>query len=57
VDFGVPLLTNPQLFKMFAEAMKKHKEGKLKFTQADSLFDYYALEKPEEAWTDKSEFH
>ena len=57
MDFGVPLLTNPQLFKMFAEAMKKHKEGKLKFTQADSLFDYYALEKPEEAWTDKSEFH
>ena len=57
VDFGVPLLTNAQLFKMFAESMKKHKEGKLKFTQADSLFDYYALEKPEEAWTNKNEFH
>ena len=25
VDFGVPLLTNAQLFKMFAESMKKHK--------------------------------
>jgi hypothetical protein len=25
--------------------------------QADSLFDYYARESPEEAWTDKSEFH
>lgn len=25
--------------------------------QADSLFDYYSREKPEEAWTDKSEFH
>jgi len=32
-------------------------EGKLKFTQADSLFDFYALEKPEEAWTNKNEFH
>ena len=25
--------------------------------KADSLFDYYSREKPEEAWTDKSEFH
>lgn len=33
VDFGVPLLTDPQLFKMFVEALKKHKDGQLKFTQ------------------------
>jgi carbamoyl-phosphate synthase (ammonia) len=57
VDFGVPLLTNAQLFKMFVEAIEKHKAGKLQFTQADSLFDYYRREKPEEAWTSADEFH
>jgi len=31
VDFGVPLLTNPQLFKMFTEALKKNNEGKIQF--------------------------
>jgi hypothetical protein len=88
VDFGVPLLTNPQIFKMFVEAMQKHKDGKITFTkvrqsfaflhhyhilyppllilnvslflltqQADSLFDYYSKESPEEAWTNPQEFH
>ena len=33
VDFGVPLLTNAQLFKMFVESLRKHKEGKVQFTQ------------------------
>lgn len=33
VDFGVPLLTNAQLFKMFVESLKKHKEGKVQFTK------------------------
>ena len=36
VDFGVPLLTNPQLFKMFAEALVKHKQGKLQFTRVNN---------------------
>lgn len=31
VDFGVPLLTNPQLFKMFTESLKKNNEGKIQF--------------------------
>jgi carbamoyl-phosphate synthase (ammonia) len=35
VDFGVPLLTNPQLFIMFAEALVKHKEGKLQFSKVN----------------------
>ena len=45
VDFGVPLLTNPQLFKMFAQALDKNQRGEIMITQADSLFDYYAKEK------------
>ena len=38
VDFGVPLLTNPQLFKMFAEALVKHHQGKFSFTKVSSKF-------------------
>ena len=37
VDFGVPLLTNAQLFKMFVESLRKHKEGKVQFTQVRFL--------------------
>jgi len=33
VDYGIPLLNNAQLFKMFTEALVKHKEGKIQFTQ------------------------
>jgi methylglyoxal synthase len=40
VDFGVPLLTNPQLFKLFAEALKKNKEGKLQFTQVSQSYPH-----------------
>ena len=57
VDFGVPLLTNPQLFIMFVDALRKHKAGHITITQAESLFDFYAKEKPDEVWTDKTEFH
>ena len=32
VDYGVPLLNNSQLFKMFVESLKKHKEGTMQFT-------------------------
>jgi carbamoyl-phosphate synthase (ammonia) len=57
VDFGVPLLTNAQLFKMFAEALVKHKEGKFQFTKADSLFDFYEKEEEDKTWTNPKEFH
>lgn len=33
VDFGVPLMTNAELFKVFSVALKKHNEGKLQFTK------------------------
>lgn len=57
VDFGVPLLTNAQLFKMFVEAIHKSKAGKIQVAEPDSLFDYYSKELPEEAWTARDEFH
>ena len=31
-DHGIPLLNNAQLFKMFVESLKKHKEGTMQFT-------------------------
>lgn len=57
VDFGVPLLTNAQLFKMFVESLRKHKEGKVQFTRGASLFDYYEREAPADSWTSPTEFH
>lgn len=57
VDFGVPLLNNAQLFKMFVEALKKHKEGKIQFTEVENLFDYYSKESVDDAWTGDKEFH
>lgn len=57
VDFGIPLLTNPQLFKMFVDSLRKNNEGKIQFLKSESLFDYYEREKPDEAWTAPTEFH
>jgi carbamoyl-phosphate synthase (ammonia) len=58
VDFGVPLLTNPQLFKMFVEAIQKHKQAdEVKASKPSSLFDFYKSEKPEDTWTSPKEFH
>ena len=50
VDFGIPLLTNPNLVKLFTSALIYNKKQKLVGLDPDSLFDYYAREKPEEAW-------
>lgn len=36
VDFGVPLLTNPQLFVMLVEALQKNADGKLQITEVCS---------------------
>ena len=33
VDYGVPLINNPQIFTMFTEALEKHKQGKLQFSE------------------------
>lgn len=40
VDFGIPLLTRPQLVKLFVESLVRHKRGELVGVRADSLFDY-----------------
>ena len=57
VDFGIPLLTQPQLVKLCVEALDRHKKGELVGIRADSLFDYYKKEKDADAWTKPNEFH
>ena len=57
VDFGIPLLTQPQIFTIFSEAMGKHLKGDLKGLDPDSLFDHYKKEAPEDAWSGEKEFH
>lgn len=57
VDFGIPLLTNPQLVKLFVESLERHKKGELIGLEPKSLFEYYAKENPEETWTGPTEFH
>jgi carbamoyl-phosphate synthase (ammonia) len=57
VDFSIPLLTNISLVKLFVESMAIHKEKPLLGLDSDSLYDYYARENEEDAWTDAREFH
>jgi carbamoyl-phosphate synthase (ammonia) len=57
VDFGIPLLTQPQLVNLFVESLVRHKKGELIGIRPDSLFDHYAKEKPEETWSGVTEFH
>jgi carbamoyl-phosphate synthase (ammonia) len=57
VDFAIPLLTQPQLVKLFVASLERHHKGELVGIRADSLFDYYKQEKPEDAWTNPREFH
>jgi carbamoyl-phosphate synthase (ammonia) len=57
VDFGVPLLTNMNLVKMFSEALYKHKKEKLVGLEPKTLFEHYQAETDEDAWTNPSEFH
>lgn len=57
VDFGIPLLTNPQLVKLFTKAATKYKEGSLVGLDAKSLFDHYQDENSDDAWTSPKEFH
>ncbi|CAB1117947.1 unnamed protein product [Ectocarpus sp. CCAP 1310/34] len=57
VDHGIPLLTNLNVVKLFTSSLMYNKKQKLVGLDPDSLFDYYAREKPEEAWTHEKEFH
>merc|ERR1712003_591678 len=57
VDFGIPLLTNMNLFKVFADAAHKHVEGELTGLDATTLFEHYKTEEDSDAWTNPTEFH
>jgi carbamoyl-phosphate synthase (ammonia) len=57
MDFGVPLLTNMNLVKMFSNAMFKHKQEGLVGLEPKTLFEHYAQEKDSDAWSKASEFH
>jgi len=59
VDFGIPLLTNMNLFKLFTDAIHKNKmeEGKMMGLHPQSLFEHYESESDSDAWTNPTEFH
>jgi len=57
VDFGVPLLTNMNLVKMFSDAVYKHKKGELVGLEPKTLFEHYEQESDSDAWTRPDEFH
>jgi carbamoyl-phosphate synthase (ammonia) len=55
MDFGVPLLTNTQLVKVFANAVYAHsgEQG----LEPKTLFQHYQDESDADAWSNKDEFH
>jgi carbamoyl-phosphate synthase (ammonia) len=55
VDFGIPLLTNTQLVKVFANAVYAHsgEQG----LEPKTLFQHYQDETDADAWSKPSEFH
>ena len=55
VDYGVPLLTNTQLVKVFANAVQEHDRDS--GLEPATLFEHYQDEKSSDAWTNKNEFH
>ena len=57
VDFGVPLLTNMNLVKMFSDSLYKHKKEGLVALEPSTLFEHYNAEKDSDAWTNPDEFH
>ena len=57
VDFGVPLLTNMNLVKVFADAAHKHAGGELTGLDSTTLFEHYQAESDADAWSDPTEYH
>ena len=58
MDFGVPLLTNMNLVKMFSHSLSKNAEkGGFTGLKPQTLFEHYAAESDEDAWTSPTEFH
>jgi len=59
VDFGIPLLTNMNLVKVFTDAIHKNTEehGDMLGLHPSSLFEHYRTESDADAWTDPKEYH
>lgn len=57
VDFGIPLLTNMNLVKVFADAASMHQAGEISGLDAKTLFEHYQGESDSDAWSNPSEFH
>jgi carbamoyl-phosphate synthase (ammonia) len=57
VDFGVPLLTNMNLVKMFSDAVYMHKEQNFAAMEPKTLFEHYKAETDADAWSKPTEFH
>jgi carbamoyl-phosphate synthase (ammonia) len=57
VDFGIPLMTNMNLFKVFSDAANLHAKGELADLEPETLFEHYQAETDSDAWTKPSEFH
>jgi carbamoyl-phosphate synthase (ammonia) len=57
VDFGIPLLTNMNLVKVFADAASQHMKGKLTGLDPQTLFEHYQQEADSDAWTKADEYH
>lgn len=57
MDFGIPLLTNMNLVKVFADAAHLHAKGELTGLDSHTLFDHYQSETDADAWSNPSEFH
>jgi carbamoyl-phosphate synthase (ammonia) len=55
VDFGIPLLTNTNLVKVFATAVQEHNRDK--GLEPTTLFEHYQAESAADAWSDPTEFH
>jgi len=59
VDFGIPLLTNMNLVKVFTDAIHQNNisGGKMVGLHPQSLFEHYETEKDADAWTSPKEYH
>jgi len=57
VDYGIPLLTNMNLVKVFTNAMHTYEKEGFVGLEPVSLFEHYSKETNEDAWTDPTEFH
>jgi len=55
VDFGIPLLTNTNLVKVFANAIQEHDQAL--GLEPKTLFEHYQAERSADAWSTPEEFH